>query len=50
MRINKDGQSPGRASLGLKNLLAEPLFWECVLSLLPLQILAFIGLLEWIRP
>ena len=39
-----------RASLGLKKVFTDPVFWECVLSLLPLQILAFIGLLEWIRP
>ena len=50
MRINKNCQSAARASFGLKKVLAEPLFWECVLSLVPLQVLALIGLLEWSRP
>ncbi|WP_278386147.1 hypothetical protein [Stutzerimonas kunmingensis] len=53
MHIKKNCQSAVRAALGLKKHLTDPLVWDCVLSLLPLlplQILAFIGLMELIQP
>lgn len=49
MRVKTTWPTAGRVSLGLKKILAEPLFWD-LLSLVLLQVLAFIGLLEWIRP
>ncbi len=50
MQTKKNCQPAVRASLGLKKVLTDPLFWECVLTLAPLQVLAFIGLMELIQP